>query len=436
MKKKVIPMRSPAPTVTPAFADSVMKANSNLNFVQRYQRPKAFPVIQTNTIHDPNYPKLAKEPNSTYSTHLMANAGNRIYPTVVQTPKGGLKYLGNGDAAWNYADKTGEYITLKDSATADAMASNGYKQASQDLTVPAPWESKKTMHFKSGGKIPMYQSGGSVNPLGQDVPIDPNEDFASETPSFAGQSESNYQPGESHNVNTDAMIWGLIGLSYIFGTPALGGTLTASKLAFDAAMNTFNPPAGEYEKYKEENPAGSGRLGYGITHPHAWSQGDVLDYGIESALSLIAPAGGAALEKAFAKPYLTTEAKNWGGSVARWGAKKLAGQTGKTLIKDAAHMSEIAEEPVDVLSAPIVGNLMKRNVIPAMVNIMGAPIIPVSLNAAIAMRQQQLSNQKMQQATASDNTSTSNKIPLAVKSKVATQSSANALGNFRAMSGI
>ncbi len=104
------------------YVDSVMNANSDKNFVQRYQNPNQYPVINN--------------PDGSYSTHLMAYDKNRVYPTIVQDKSGKLINYGNNDNAWNYADTSGEYIDFPNTEQAKWFASSkdttsGYKMGTQ-----------------------------------------------------------------------------------------------------------------------------------------------------------------------------------------------------------------------------------------------------------------------------------------------------------------
>lgn len=111
------------------FADSVLDANKNKNFVQRYLNPDNYPKVKTNTLKGHE-----NEPDEQYSTHLMADdpKSKRVYPTIVQLPNGKLKQL-SPDEAYDYADKTGEYIQFKTAEEAAKFADNGYKRGHQNI---------------------------------------------------------------------------------------------------------------------------------------------------------------------------------------------------------------------------------------------------------------------------------------------------------------
>lgn len=104
-----------APTVTDPnyykYVDSVLNANKHLNFVQRIRNPS----------------ERLDLGNGQYATHLMAYDPDtkRAYPTVV---KQGNKLVRLGDdEAWDYADKTGEFIAFPTAKDAEKFSSNGYK---------------------------------------------------------------------------------------------------------------------------------------------------------------------------------------------------------------------------------------------------------------------------------------------------------------------
>ena len=120
-----------------AFVDSTLHANKNLDFVKR--------LYDTN----PKSIQIPGEPGR--STHFMANDATRVYPTVVNK-NNKLQYLGggHGDEAWDYADKTGEYINFKTPEQASWFAnspnhSTGYKLGTNVLT-----------------SVPKHQMGGSI----------------------------------------------------------------------------------------------------------------------------------------------------------------------------------------------------------------------------------------------------------------------------------
>lgn len=94
-------------------------ADSQLNFEQRVLRPS-------------QYPTLAQEGEGNFATHKMAYAGTEkgfmAYPTVVQMP--GAKELQEleGQAAMDYALKSGEFRQFADEQSAADYARGGYKQ--------------------------------------------------------------------------------------------------------------------------------------------------------------------------------------------------------------------------------------------------------------------------------------------------------------------
>lgn len=114
-----------------AYADSVMMANKNLNFVKRYLMPDMYPKLQTNKLMDDR--GIIAAPKDEYSTHWMAHdpETKRVFPSIVMID-GKLQNL--GDKAFDYADKTGEYIEFKTPEEAEWFAANGYKEAGQMTT--------------------------------------------------------------------------------------------------------------------------------------------------------------------------------------------------------------------------------------------------------------------------------------------------------------
>jgi hypothetical protein len=114
-----------------AWVDSIHNARKgDLNFVQRMFDQRA------GSIQIPGQPGT--------STHYMESGDGKAYPTVVQMPNGKLQYLNQNDkdAAWNYANKTGQFIKFPNDEQAEWYANNGYKKGTNVL--------KKAM----GGSIP------------------------------------------------------------------------------------------------------------------------------------------------------------------------------------------------------------------------------------------------------------------------------------------
>jgi len=104
-----------------AFVDSTLNANKNLDFVKRLYNPKK----------DIATPEGKGNPGDR-STHLMSYdpGSKRVYPEVVNE-KGKLSYK-PGDQAYNYADKTKEYIQFPTKEKAEWFSS-GYKQGTNIL---------------------------------------------------------------------------------------------------------------------------------------------------------------------------------------------------------------------------------------------------------------------------------------------------------------
>ena len=96
-----------------AYVDSTLTANKKLNFVKRLYKP-------TEDIPTPK----GKGPAGDRSTHLMSYdpGSRRVYPEVVKE-KGRLVYK-EGDKAYNYADKTKEYIEFPTADKAEWFSSN------------------------------------------------------------------------------------------------------------------------------------------------------------------------------------------------------------------------------------------------------------------------------------------------------------------------
>ena len=141
-----------------ALIKVLMERNRGKNFVDRAFDYPYTPTLQTNTL-----PGFEQEPESERSSHLMAydtlpTGEGRVYPTIVEIPNQGLKYLGNGDDAWDYADRTGEYITTPTWHLADVMSDKGYKLAAGIPTYADGgnvWEivEDDNYSFQKGGKV-------------------------------------------------------------------------------------------------------------------------------------------------------------------------------------------------------------------------------------------------------------------------------------------
>lgn len=116
-----------------AYADSVMMANKDLNFVKRYLMPDIFPKLQTNRLMGAE--GMIAAPKEEMTTHWMSHDPEtmRVFPQVVMID-GKLKDLGEG--AYDYANKTGEFIQFKTPEEAEWFAANGYKNAGQLTSKP------------------------------------------------------------------------------------------------------------------------------------------------------------------------------------------------------------------------------------------------------------------------------------------------------------
>jgi hypothetical protein len=109
--------------------DSLLNANRNLNFVDRYQYPRKHPVLAQNA-DGTERTAMDYDERKGYSTHSMSSADNLVFPTVVQFRDGSMKRLEPRDA-YNYALETGEYIKFPTEAEARHFAENGYKRGMQ-----------------------------------------------------------------------------------------------------------------------------------------------------------------------------------------------------------------------------------------------------------------------------------------------------------------
>ena len=100
-----------------AWVDSIHNARkADLNFVKR--------------MFDQSAGSIQIPGQRGTSTHFMESGDNKAYPTVVQMPNGKLQYLNQNDkdAAWKYANKTGQFIKFPTDEQAAWYADNGYKK--------------------------------------------------------------------------------------------------------------------------------------------------------------------------------------------------------------------------------------------------------------------------------------------------------------------
>jgi len=117
-------MKKPEPRLN---LDSVIAANQHLNFIKRAMDAKTPEVM----IKGQDYP----------STHFMESSDGMVYPTVVQTPDGGIRFMGkylgkdkngrpmyNTDEAYNYAKSTGNHIKFTNDDDARYFSEN-YKKS-------------------------------------------------------------------------------------------------------------------------------------------------------------------------------------------------------------------------------------------------------------------------------------------------------------------
>lgn len=127
---------------TPNEVDSILYANKNKNFVNRYINPSIFPIIQN--------------PDGGYSSELMESSDNFAYPTIIQDPKTGTLTNFNNipyrqKAAYDYAMKNNEAIRFPNEQLAEWFANNGYKSGIKTYTK-----------HKQGGGLPKHQTDGPV----------------------------------------------------------------------------------------------------------------------------------------------------------------------------------------------------------------------------------------------------------------------------------
>jgi hypothetical protein len=116
-----------------AYADSVMMANKNLNFVKRYLMPDLYPKLQTNRLMGAE--GMIAAPKEEMTTHWVSHDPEtmRVFPQVAMI-NGKLQDL--GERAYDYANKTGEFIQFKTPEEAEWFAANGYKNAGQMTSKP------------------------------------------------------------------------------------------------------------------------------------------------------------------------------------------------------------------------------------------------------------------------------------------------------------
>ena len=116
----------------------IIEQNKDKNFVQRIIEPDKWPYY--------TFPEDEREQyGSDWGSHLMSyasdNEGLQVFPQLVYDEKGkNLKLLGKKDwkEAYDYAKKTGEYITVPDKDTAEHFGSYGYKSLMGDEKTAFP----------------------------------------------------------------------------------------------------------------------------------------------------------------------------------------------------------------------------------------------------------------------------------------------------------
>jgi hypothetical protein len=271
-----------------AWVDSIHNARKgDLNFVQRMFDQRA------GSIQIPGQPGT--------STHYMESGDGKAYPTVVQMPNGKLQYLNQNDkdAAWNYANKTGQFIKFPNDEQAEWYANNGYKKGTNVLkkamggslpgavgftyarTInPAPsngkYAKKTKASAKNGKEMKFYQEGldfkpnsiaqdgAIVDPMGQwahpgEVTIIPGTDITMEGVDYPvlGISDTGDQqmmyPGEDYNFDgeyvTEYPMMKEGGWLSKFDTAQKGKTipkpeLTSSNIPYTPITSSTNVKAG------------------------------------------------------------------------------------------------------------------------------------------------------------------------------------------------
>jgi hypothetical protein len=108
------------------YVDSVLNANIDKEWVKRF--------------YEKNTPSIKVKGQKGRSTHLMEQADNRVYPTIIKDKTGKLKYL--GDDAYNYADSTKSFIQFPTEKEALWFTEN-YKKGTGVLK-----------NFQTGGSLP------------------------------------------------------------------------------------------------------------------------------------------------------------------------------------------------------------------------------------------------------------------------------------------
>jgi hypothetical protein len=95
--------------------------------------PDMYPALQTNKLMGAE--GMIAAPKEEVSTHWMSHdpKSMRVFPQIAMVD-GKLQDL--GERAYDYADKTGEYIQFETPEEAEWFAANGYKSAGQMTSKP------------------------------------------------------------------------------------------------------------------------------------------------------------------------------------------------------------------------------------------------------------------------------------------------------------
>lgn len=137
-----------------AYADSVLSANSHLDWVKR--------------LYEPNAPSIQVPGEPYRSTHLMADDGKGyVYPSIIRLQDGSLKHLSE-DEAYNYAKQTNTGIQLP-SSQGSWFAANGYKVGTNVLNSIG--ENGVPLHDPNY-VLPKQQMGGVISPF--NTPFNPD----------------------------------------------------------------------------------------------------------------------------------------------------------------------------------------------------------------------------------------------------------------------
>jgi hypothetical protein len=107
-----------SPEEQSVYVWNILAQHKDKNFVRRIISPQ-------------NYPMLHDYDSGQFQTHLMADNEedgiHNVFPTIVQLGDGSLKKFSSSKQAWDYAKKTGEFISFDNQKDAGWFARN-YKK--------------------------------------------------------------------------------------------------------------------------------------------------------------------------------------------------------------------------------------------------------------------------------------------------------------------